>query len=130
MIASISIPARAAGRISSDSFAGFGPLLRKELGEWAHGKRIWIILASTTAFMALVAAVNFRGVGESVKANVVLTLVELSGLLLVIMVGLFAIFGGDADFSRVVAFQTPEDKGLFLAVTTATPVVKWPMTAR
>ena len=38
--------------------------------------------------MALVAAVNFRGVGESVKANVVLTLVELSGLLLIIFIGL------------------------------------------
>ena len=34
------------------------------------------------AFMAVVAAVNFRGVGESVKANVVLTCVELSGLLI------------------------------------------------
>src|SRR5690242_18644291 len=40
-------------------------------------------------FMALVAAVNFRGVGESVKANVVLTMVELSGLLLIIFVGLW-----------------------------------------
>jgi ABC-type transport system involved in multi-copper enzyme maturation permease subunit len=56
MTASISLPARAAGHISSDSFAGFGPLFRKELGEWAHGKRIWVILASTTAFMTLVAA--------------------------------------------------------------------------
>ena len=42
-------------------------------------------------FMLLVALVNFRGVGESVKANVVLTLVELSGLLLVIFVGLYAL---------------------------------------
>ena len=32
------------------------------------------------AFMGLVAAVNFRGVGESVKLNVVLTCVELTGL--------------------------------------------------
>ena len=58
---------------------------------------VWIALA----FMMLVAAVNFRGVGESVKANVVLTLVELSGLLLVIMVGMYAATGGKADFSRV-----------------------------
>src|SRR5215207_9164409 len=35
------------------------------------------------AFMAVVAAVNFRGVGESVKANVVLTCVELTGLLII-----------------------------------------------
>ena len=42
-------------------------------------------------FMLLVALVNFRGVSESVKANVVLTMVELSGLLLVIFVGLYAV---------------------------------------
>jgi APA family basic amino acid/polyamine antiporter len=40
------------------------------------------------AFMALVAAVNYRGVGESVKANVVLTCVELSGLLIIIFISL------------------------------------------
>jgi ABC-type transport system involved in multi-copper enzyme maturation permease subunit len=56
MTASISVPARAAGRITSDRLAGFGPLFRKELREWAHSNRIWVILASTTAFMALTAA--------------------------------------------------------------------------
>ena len=85
------------------------------------------IVVVALGFMLLIAAVNFRGVGESVKANVVLTLVELSGLLLVIMVGLFAIFGGDADFSRVIAFDTPEDKNVFLAVTTATSLAFFAM---
>jgi APA family basic amino acid/polyamine antiporter len=42
-------------------------------------------------FMAVVAAVNFRGVGESVKANVVLTCVELTGLLIIIFIGLWAL---------------------------------------
>jgi APA family basic amino acid/polyamine antiporter len=78
-------------------------------------------------FMLLVALVNFRGVGESVKANVVLTLVELSGLLLVILVGLWAMLGGKADFSRVVAFDTPEDKSVFLAVTAATSLAFFAM---
>ena len=55
MTASISIPARAAGRIPTDRIAGFAPLFRKELREWAHSKRIWVILAATTAFMALTA---------------------------------------------------------------------------
>ncbi len=78
-------------------------------------------------FMLLVAAVNFRGVGESVKANVVLTLVELSGLLLVILIGFYAMAGGDADFSRVVAFDTPQDKNVFVAVTTATSLAFFAM---
>lgn len=85
------------------------------------------ILLIALGFMALVAAVNFRGVGESVKVNVVLTLVELSGLLLVILVGIYAIAGGGADWSAVVAFDTPEDKGVFLAVTSATSLAFFAM---
>ncbi|GGM07104.1 amino acid permease [Nakamurella endophytica] len=85
------------------------------------------IVLVALAFMALVALVNVRGVGESVKANVVLTLVELSGLLLVILVGVWALFGDAADWSRVVAFDTPSDKGVFLAVTTATSLAFFAM---
>jgi len=78
-------------------------------------------------FMVLVMVVNLRGVSESVKANVVLTLVELSGLLLVIVLGFYAIAGGQADFSRVVAFDTPEDKSVFLAITSATALAFFAM---
>jgi amino acid transporter len=85
------------------------------------------IMGVALGFMLLVAAVNFRGVGESVKANVVLTLVELSGLLLVILVGFYAITAGRADWSQVVAFDTPDDKNVFLAVTTATSLAFFAM---
>ena len=57
----------------------------------------------------------------------VLTLVELSGLLLVIFISFFAIFGGQADFSRVVAFDTPDDKNVFLAISTATSLAFFAM---
>ena len=36
--------------------AGFGPLFRKELQEWRHGARVWVILAVITLFMTLSAA--------------------------------------------------------------------------
>lgn len=78
-------------------------------------------------FMAFVAAVNFRGVGESVKANVVLTCVELSGLLIVVLVGLYALGFGETDFSRVTAFDTAGDKNAFLAVTAATSLAFFAM---
>jgi APA family basic amino acid/polyamine antiporter len=78
--------------------------------------------------MVIVAAVNLRGVGESVKLNVVLTIVEVTGLMLVIFVGLWAFTrGGDVDFSRVVAFDTAENKNAFLAVTTATSLAFFAM---
>jgi amino acid transporter len=52
---------------------------------------------------------------------VVLTIVEITGLMLVIFVGFWAFTqGGEVGFSRVVAFDTAEDKNAFLAVTTAT----------
>jgi len=86
-----------------------------------------VILLIAMAFMLLVLAVNLRGVGESVKLNVVLTAIELSGLLLVIVLSLYFITGGEADFSRVVAFETPEDKSVFLAVSAATSLAFFAM---
>ncbi|MEV0620052.1 APC family permease [Nonomuraea sp. NPDC050404] len=86
-----------------------------------------VILAIGLGFMLLVLAVNLRGVGESVKINVVLTAIELSGLLLVIMLSMWFIAGGNADFSRVVAFETAADKNVFLAVSTATSLAFFAM---
>src|SRR4051812_33991568 len=67
-------------------------------------------------FMALVALINFRGVGESVKVNVVLTCVELTGLLIVIMIGLWAIGVGQGDVSRVLTFEPAGDRGVLWSV--------------
>jgi basic amino acid/polyamine antiporter, APA family len=78
------------------------------------------------AFMALVAAVNFRGVGESVKANVVLTCVELTGLLIIIVIGLWAIGAGEGDVSRVTQFNTGE-RGAIWSVVAATTLAFFAM---
>src|SRR5688572_26192108 len=78
-------------------------------------------------FMALVAAVNFRGVGESVKANVVLTCVELSGLLIIIFIGLWAIGNGQGDVSRVIQFRTGPDGSFFWPVIAATTLAFFAM---
>lgn len=79
------------------------------------------------AFMAVVAAVNFRGVGESVKANVVLTMVELTGLLIIIFIGLWAIAGGQGDVSRVTQFATSPDSSVFWSVMAATTLAFFAM---
>ena len=77
-------------------------------------------------FMALVAAINFRGVGESVKANVVLTCVELTGLLIIIVIGLWAIGAGQGDVSRVTQFNTGE-RGAVWSVVAATTLAFFAM---
>ncbi len=79
------------------------------------------------AFMALVATVNFRGVGESVKANVVLTCVELSGLLIIIFIGFWAIGLGQGDVSRAFQFKTAPDSSFVWPVIAATTLAFFAM---
>ena len=116
MSSGITSASTAAQAFASNLATGFG---------WEVSDTAIMLIA--LAFMALVMAINLRGVSESVKTNVVLTVIELTGLLLVILVGIWAIGGGDADFSRVVAFETPDDKNVFLAVTTATSLAFFAM---
>ena len=79
------------------------------------------------AFMTLVAAVNLRGVAESVKTNVVLTCVELTGLLIIIFIGLWAIGAGQGDVSRVMQFKTTGDSTIFWPVIAATTLAFFAM---
>jgi APA family basic amino acid/polyamine antiporter len=78
-------------------------------------------------FIGLIACINSYGVSESVKLNVVLTLIELSGLAMVLIIGFLAIGRGDADFSRVVLFESPSDKSMFMAVIGATALAFFSM---
>ena len=100
-------------------------------GDWLGLSEVEVSDGLTTVlallFLALVAVVNLRGVAESVYANIVLTCVELSGLLIVIFVGFFAITQGKADLSRVVVFDTPDDRSIFVAVTAATSLAFFAM---
>ena len=91
--ASRAFAANLAGAFGLDLGAGFG------------------ITAVGLGFMALVAAVNLRGVGESVKANVLLTCVELTGLLIIICIGFWAIGTGQGDVGRVLEFKATTDGG-------------------
>ncbi|MGW2329860.1 APC family permease [Streptomyces sp. NPDC001700] len=56
-------------------------------------------------FILALAALNLRGVSESVKTNVVLTLVELTGLLVILVTGAWAVLGGEGDPSRLGEFR-------------------------
>ena len=78
------------------------------------------VTALALAFMAALAAINLRGVSEGVKANVLLTCVELSGLLIIIVIGMWALGIGEGDFSRVTEFDTGDRSALggVIAATT------------
>jgi amino acid transporter len=79
------------------------------------------------AFMAAVGAINLRGVGESVKTNVALTCVELSGLLIIIAIGLAAIAAGQGEVSRIAEFKAAGDSGWFWPVIAGTALAFFAM---
>jgi APA family basic amino acid/polyamine antiporter len=55
-------------------------------------------------FLALVACLNARGISESVKSNVVMTVIELSGLLIVVVAVSVMVGGGRGDIGRITQF--------------------------
>jgi amino acid transporter len=57
-------------------------------------------LVAAFGFLAIVTTINFIGISESIKVNFVFTMIELSGLAIVIVVGVIAISSGQGDVSR------------------------------
>ncbi|MEE1799253.1 APC family permease [Streptomyces sp. JV176] len=70
-------------------------------------------------FVAGLAVLCLRGVSESVKANTVLTVVEVLGLLAVLGVGAVAVAGGAGDPSRLTDFAAPSGQALLPALLSA-----------
>ncbi|MEU4428279.1 APC family permease [Actinoplanes sp. NPDC024001] len=107
---------------ASKAFAGnFGEAFDLSIGDG------FALTAVALGFITLVALINFRGVGESVKANVVLTCVELTGLLIVICIGAWALGGGNGDLSRLTEFNTPPGDAVALSVTAGTALAFFAM---
>jgi amino acid transporter len=69
--------------------------------------------------VVLIALINFRGIGESVKVNVACTIVELLGLLLVLAIGVAFVAGGDGDPGRALEFEEGSDSIPFLILAGA-----------
>ncbi|BBY90579.1 amino acid permease [Mycobacterium gallinarum] len=63
-------------------------------------------IPAAIGFLALVACLNARGISESVKSNVVMTVIELTGLLVVVVAVSVMVGGGRGDINRSV--QLPE----------------------
>ena len=107
--------------LATNLLAGFDAL------GWHVSQGNTAITVVAMLFMVLLAAINLRGVGESVKFNVFLTLVEMSALVIVIGIGFWVMAKGDADMGRIVVFNSDSDRGVFLAVTVATAIAFFAM---
>lgn len=60
-------------------------------------------------FLGLLAALNARGISESLGVNRVATIVEVSGLVMVIVCGAIVLGRGDGDLGRLTDLGTPEN---------------------
>lgn len=72
------------------------------------------VIPVAIVFLAVVAALNARGIRESLGANVVMTVIEVSGLVIVVVVVGVLLGGGGGDVGRVA--QPPEGTGVATAV--------------
>ncbi|MGW0330787.1 APC family permease [Streptomyces sp. NPDC003011] len=71
--------------------------------------------AVVVVFLLLLALVNARGIKESTRANVVATVIEVGGLLIIVALGAWLLLRGDGDPGRLTRLGTPE-KGAAAAV--------------
>ena len=84
------------------------------------------IVAVAVAFIVGLAVINFAGVSHSVKANIVLTCIELAGLVIIIGVGVFAVGGGKGEWGRLTEINTADTSWL-LAITAASSLAFFAM---
>jgi APA family basic amino acid/polyamine antiporter len=77
------------------------------------------LLLTALVFVVVLAYINFRGISESVKANLAMTITEVVGLALVLVVGVVVLLSGEANFSRPFEFNAGSNPAL-LALTGAT----------
>jgi basic amino acid/polyamine antiporter, APA family len=79
-------------------------------------------------FMVGLGVVNLRGMRESAMLNGLLTVIEIAGLVMVIVVGLWGSFtNSHADYSRAIAFDVG-DQNVFVALIAATSLAFFAMT--
>ncbi|MFJ2031656.1 APC family permease [Streptosporangium sp. NPDC087985] len=72
------------------------------------------VVVGASVFLGVVALVNFAGISESIKVNVVLTVIEAFGLLVVIAIGIYALLSGSGGPAGALPFHPAN--GAFLGV--------------
>jgi len=89
----------------SSSFAASGSLAS---GFAQYFLSVWDlppVLLITLAFLLMLTIVNFIGITESVVVNMVMTFVEVAGLIIVMIIGIWYIAQGNADFGTLTEFK-------------------------
>ncbi len=89
----------------SASFAAAGSLAT---GFSAYFAEVWALppaLLVSVVFILALAIVNYIGITESVVANMLMTVVEVAGLVIIMVIGVVYVAQGNADFGALVDFE-------------------------
>jgi APA family basic amino acid/polyamine antiporter len=75
-------------------------------------------MVAAFGFLAMITLVNFIGISESIMVNLVLTMIEVSGLVIVLVFGIIGMALGNGEPTRALVLDAPE--GAFLGILGAT----------
>lgn len=70
------------------------------------------VLLAALGFLAVVAAVNARGIRESLRANLLMTVIEVGGLVLVVVLAAIVLARGDGEPGRLLEFDAEDRKSV------------------
>ena len=105
--------------VMSSGIASASTLSRAFAGDYLSEFVDLPLVAAAIAFILVVAAINLRGIAESVGVNVVLTAIEVIGLVIIVAIGIAALGEGSGDFSRNFEFKEGESVVFILLGGTA-----------
>lgn len=89
---------------------------------------IWASTAIALGFVLVITVINLIGITESVVANVIMTFIELSGLVIVMVIGVIALVEGIGDPAVLLQFSTDSSGGPILAVLAGVSLAFFAMT--
>ena len=104
--------------VMSSGIASASTLARAFAGDYLGEFVDLPLVLAAIGLILILAAINLRGISESVGVNVVLTAIEVIGLILIVAIGVAALGEGSGDFSR--NFDFKEGESVFLAIVGGT----------
>jgi amino acid transporter len=111
--------------VMSSGIASASTLARAFAGDYLSEFVDLPLVLAATAFIVIVAAINLRGISESVRVNVALTAIEVAGLVIIVIIGVAALGEGSGDFSR--NFEFKEGEGVVAAIVGGTALAFYAM---
>ena len=112
----------------SASFAASGSLAAGFARYFGSVWELPPVLLVTIAFVAMLTIINYIGITESVVVNMIMTFVEVTGLVIVLIIGVTYVVQGNADFGVLTEFDTPGDESVILAIIAGVALAFFAMT--